>query len=149
MSNEQTTTPRHSGGRASELITEHCCAELCALIEEHGGREVFAIGTCDAAGLIDQLDPVAFGTWDCVPAPGQQARAGQVLIHNHPSGGVAPSDADVAVASDYGRAGVGFYIVDNEVREVGVVVKPFREQKIAPIDADAMLAGFAQGGTLA
>ena len=98
---------------------------------------------------MDELDPLAFGNWDAVPAPAQDARAGQVLIHNHPGDDLTPSDADISVASMYGKSGVGFYIIDNACARVRVVVKPFVEKRLVPVDAARLRDFFGPEGGLA
>lgn len=134
---------------ADEVISSDCRDTLRALIDDHAGCEVFSIGTVNERGLIEELDPVAFGNWKAVPAPAQDARSGQVLIHNHPSGGLDPSDADIQVASLYGSAGIGFYIIDNAVERVRVVVQPFKPKPEVLLDAPALLAPFQPGGAVA
>jgi len=135
--------------RAEGLIAPSCAASLRALIAEVSGAEVFAIGTVGAEGAVEELDPIAFGSWEAVPAPAQQARPGQVLIHNHPSGVLQPSNADIEVASLYGKSGIGFYIVDNTCENVRVVVRPFREAPPAPVDTRSLIDHFGPDGELA
>src|SRR5262245_2477126 len=64
-------------------------------------------------------------------------RPGEVVIHNHPSGRLVPSDADLAVASALGNNGVGAYIVDAAVSEVYVVVEPLVAPRVEPLDGAA------------
>ncbi|MBX7244563.1 MAG: DEAD/DEAH box helicase family protein [Candidatus Sumerlaeaceae bacterium] len=132
-----------------ELISEACREAFRQQVADLQGVEVFAIGTVGPSGAVEELDPIAFGNWDSVPAPAQNARPGQVLIHNHPSGGLEPSDADIDVASLYGKAGIGFYIVDNDCANVRVVVKPFREEKIEPLDVASLAEHLKPSGALA
>lgn len=134
---------------AAILIAPNCRKTLQALIGEYRGCEVFAIGTCGESGAVEELDPIAFGNWDSVPAPAQEARPGQVLIHNHPSGELEPSDADVSIASAHGKFGVGFYIIDNACEYVRVVVKPFKEKPETQIDPGSLMDAFRPGGALA
>ena len=49
-----------------------------------------------------------------------------LLIHNHPSGELEPSAADLAVAAYLGEQGKGFCIVDNEVSRIYVVANRYR-----------------------
>ena len=67
---------------------------------------------------------VSWGDVESAPGVLRQLERVDVVIHNHPSGVLAPSKADLAVAGILGEEGVGFYIVDNEVRHVYVVVEP-------------------------
>lgn len=131
------------------LLSLAAAEHMRSLIAEYGGQEVFAIGTCDEQGAVAELDPIAFGNWGSVPAPAQNAQPGQVLMHNHPSGPLDPSDADINIASLYGKSGVGFYIVDNACENVRVVVKPFREVPAVELDIHGLMRHFAPDGELA
>jgi ATP-dependent DNA helicase DinG len=148
MSEPQTTTPL-SPDSAAPLILESAAAAFRGFVAEYGGSEVFAIGTVDQHGCVASLEFLAFGNQDMVPAPAQNARSGQVLIHNHPGGYLEPSNADIGIASMYGKAGIGFYIVDNDCRDVRVVVKPFKEQPAVPIDLNALMSHFGPDGIMA
>lgn len=131
------------------LLSPEAAEQLRHLIADNGGQEVFAIASCGEDGSVQQLDARAFGNWTSVPAPAQNARPGQVLIHNHPSGVLEPSDADINIASLYGKAGVGFYIVNNTCDAVRVVVKPFFEVPQVEVDVAALLHRFGPDGDLA
>jgi ATP-dependent DNA helicase DinG len=112
------------------------------------GREVFAIGALDASGMVQNLEIVARGTEGAVAAPFRSRERAHVLIHNHPSGTLFPSDADIAVAAEAGAEGIGSYIVDNEVSQVLVVAEPARPKTIRPLNADEIAAVLDEGGKL-
>jgi ATP-dependent DNA helicase DinG len=112
------------------------------------GREVFAVGALDAEGVVQALEIVARGTEGAVAAPFRYRERAQVLIHNHPSGTLFPSDADIAVAAEAGAEGIGSYIVDNEVSQVLVVAEPARPKTIRPLNADEIAAVLDAGGKL-
>jgi ATP-dependent DNA helicase DinG len=101
---------------------------LRGAIEEAAGNEVFALATLED-GAITDVRILARGHSSATPALLQVPRPGEVVVHNHPSGNLQPSDADLSVASALGNRGVGSYIVDNQVRRVYVVVEPLAEQK--------------------
>ena len=88
-------------------------AQLRQEILESGGNEVFCIGHTDAEQVVIELAILARGNRDAVPAILQACRPGDVIIHNHPSGHLEPSGADLDIAGNLGSLGVGFYIVDN------------------------------------
>ncbi len=71
-----------------------------------------------------------------VPAVIESAKPGDVVIHNHPSGTLTPSDQDIQIASVFGNQGVGFLIVNNSASQVYVVVEPFFEREIEPLDIE-------------
>ena len=105
-------------------ITESAADDLRAAILEVEGREIFAIGDVEA-GIVTGVSIVARGQADRVLATIDRPRKGQVVLHNHPSGVLQPSDADLALAHRFGEQGVGFVIVDNGVRRSEWTVEPF------------------------
>jgi len=112
-------------------------------IDEAGGVEVFAIGDVDREGFVHALEISCRGTEDAVPALLTRPRAGQVVIHNHPSGLLRPSAADFQLAHQYGDEGVGVVIVDSDVTRATWVVEPaVREDQ--PVDRDRLVAFFEE-----
>src|SRR5438094_10557062 len=81
------------------------------------GREVSFVAHPDANGLIVAARAVARGTVDAVLALPGIAERGELLLHNHPSGVLEPSGADLSVAARLHDGGVGFAIVDNAVTD--------------------------------
>jgi len=116
---------------------------LRAEIASARGREVSFVARFDANGLIVDARVVARGTVDAVLAlPGIAVR-GELLLHNHPSGVLEPSGADLSVAARLHDGGVGFAIVDNDVTDCYVVVecpRPRATTRIDPIDVAAQLS---------
>ena len=51
-----------------------------------------------------------------------------MLLHNHPSGRLEPSGADLDVAARLHDGGVGFGIIDNDATELYVVVEVPRDR---------------------
>ncbi|HWR12034.1 MAG TPA: helicase C-terminal domain-containing protein [Rectinemataceae bacterium] len=133
---------------AGQRLTPRICGELVEAIESAGGIEVFAIGSLDEAGLVHEVEIVARGTIDTVPALGPYFEKGSVLIHNHPSGYLQPSEADVAIAADAGTYGVGSYIVNNAVSELYIVAEPARRKSYRMLDEEGLSGALDQGGKL-
>ncbi len=106
------------------------------------------MGTCEPDGTVISVVSMAFGNASSVPAPAQDAMPGQVLIHNHPSGELNPSEADISIASLYGKSGIGFYITNNQCDAVRVVVKPFFPKEIVQVDFQELDDLFGRGGHL-
>jgi ATP-dependent DNA helicase DinG len=133
---------------ALERLSESAIASLREAIASNAGCEVFAIGTMDGVGLIDSVEIVARGTDDTVPALGGYFEKGSVLIHNHPSGTLRPSDADVAVAAEAGSFGVGSFIVDNPVEKLFVIAEPARKKAWKMLDSAGLAGALDSGGKL-
>ena len=88
-----------------------------------GGREVCFAVTLDGEGAVRSARVVARGDVSSVLALPGFAERGQMLVHNHPSGLLEPSDADLQVAARVHDEGIGFAIVDNDVSAIYVVVE--------------------------
>lgn len=105
-------------------------------IADADGNEVFAIGEVEG-GRVVRVEVHARGTDDQVLALSSRPRPGQVVLHNHPSGVLLPSPADLHLASAFGEDGVGFVIVDNGVSRANWVVEPHARRAV-PVDPTAV-----------
>lgn len=142
-------SPTHSAHvDAKERMTPALGADLKGAIESAGGNEIFAIGFLDDNGLVDTIEVVARGTIDAVPALESFFEKGSVLIHNHPSGILMPSDADVSIAAEAGSYGVGSYIVNNKVTELYIVAEPARRHSYRLLDEEGLSGVLDSGGKL-
>ena len=104
-------------------IAPSAAAALRAAIRLAGGREVCFVCTPDSKGVIQTARVVARGTSESVLALPGIANRGDMLVHNHPSGVLEPSDADMRVAARLHDDGVGFAIIDNTATKLYVVVE--------------------------
>ncbi|MBI4502528.1 MAG: helicase [Gemmatimonadetes bacterium] len=112
-------------------------SRLSSEIAQAGGREVSFVAEVDEEGRVTAVRPVARGTVDAVLALPGVARRGEMLLHNHPSGVLDPSPADLTVAAKLFEAGIGFGIVSNDASAFYVVVEIPRAPSRTPIDAVA------------
>ncbi len=128
-------------------LTPSARVDISEAIAEAGGNEVFFLGRRDEHGLVDEVEVHCRGHQRAVPALLQLGRYGEVVIHNHPSGGLSPSDPDLHLASHYGQEGVGFFIVSNTADAVYVVVEPPNEV-LKPTDIEAVGAIFTADSAL-
>jgi ATP-dependent DNA helicase DinG len=104
--------------------------QLRAAINDAEGNEVFFLGRTDEARLVVEVEPLARGNRDAVAAIMIAASFGDVVIHNHPSGVLHPSQADLEIASLLGNQGVGFYIIDNKAERCYQAVSPFSRKNV-------------------
>lgn len=104
------------------------------------GNEVFFVGKGISGETLSELRVVARGNSFSVPAILKSVNAGDILIHNHPSGDLTPSDADMLVASASGERGAAFFIINNSVDNLYAVIPPFEEQRLVPLEADEVLS---------
>ena len=135
---------------AGQRLSGKAALALRAAIRLAGGREVCFVGTVDTEGVVQTVRAVARGAVRSVLALPGFAERGEMLIHNHPSGNLDPSEPDLDVASRLHDDGIGFGIIDNAASELYVVVEvPARatHQAIdfARIDNDLAPAGAIAG----
>jgi ATP-dependent DNA helicase DinG len=117
-------------------------AGIRSAIRLAGGREVCFVCTVDAEGLVQTARVAARGDVRSVLALPGFANRGELLVHNHPSGWLEPSDADLEVAARLHDDGIGFAIIDNEASRLYVVVEvPAARPKVelAPGDVAGIL----------
>jgi ATP-dependent DNA helicase DinG len=119
-----------------------------AAIALAGGREVCFVGGVED-GQVVTARVVARGDSSSVLALPGFAQRGELLIHNHPSGGLEPSDPDLIVAAAMHDNGVGFAICDNDARELYVVVEIPEAEAAQPVTADDIDAALGPGGLVA
>ncbi len=117
--------------------------KLRTAITEAGGIEVFAIGRMGLDQHVSDLDIHCRGNFEAVPALLRRPRPGEVVIHNHPSGVLVASEADMHLAQIYGDDGIGVVIVDNSVKRALWVVEP-RIRKVERLDPEEVRAFFGE-----
>jgi len=121
------------------VSVERLTAAARALLQEEiaaaHGREVSFVVRADPNGTLTDARVVARGTIDAVLALPGAAQRGEMLLHNHPSGFLEPSGADLHVAARLHDEGVGFGIVDNDVATLYVVVECPWARTLARLDS--------------
>jgi ATP-dependent DNA helicase DinG len=127
--------------RVDNRFTPEAAQALRGVIDEAFGNEVLA-----AERRVAAITVGARGTSQSVPALRPYLESGDVVIHNHPSGLLEPSAADLQVASRLGSEGIGFYIVDNSVEALYVVAEPVTVKPLSPLDADILAGHLEEGG---
>jgi len=145
---KQTGARRPVAALASALIDDTARKVMRDEIEAAGGNEVFFIGKVDRRGIVTEVSVRARGNAEAVSAFLGSASAGDVVIHNHPSGPLVPSDADIAFSSAFGDMSVGSYVVDNKLDHVYVVVPVFEKIEVKKINARQAAALVRSGGAI-
>lgn len=107
-----------------------------------GGREICFVCTINDEGVVQTARVAARGDVSSVLALPGFANRGELLVHNHPSGWLEPSNADLAVAAKMHDDGIGFAIINNEASHLYVVVEvpavP-KKSELAPGDVAGLL----------
>ena len=119
--------------KIAEFISAKAMEHMRLEISKSGGNEVFFRGIPDGEGIVSEVEVIARGNSSSVAALLNMMRKNEVIIHNHPSGVLIPSDEDVSISSMYGEVGGASYIVNNAVDDIYVIV-PLKE--FIKIDVD-------------
>ena len=138
---DATPTTQSPHGETARIATG-AAAAIRSAIRLAGGREVCFVCTADAEGVVQTARVAARGDVRSVLALPGFANRGELLLHNHPSGWLEPSGADLEVAARLHDDGIGFAIIDNEASHLYVVVEipaPRKKVELAPGDVAGLL----------
>jgi len=120
-----------------------------AEIARAGGNEVCFITDIDGAGMLVSPRVLARGNQRAVLAATRDVPPGGMVLHNHPSGDLTPSDADMAVAAELYANGLGLGIVDNDANELYIVVAPPKLRELELLDEADVAALLGPDGVVA
>ena len=142
---------RYDDGQGSDesRLAPSAAAAMRTAIRLAGGREVCFVATIDDDGIVRTARAVARGDVQSVLALPAVAARGEMLLHNHPSGVLEPSDADLIVATRMHDGGIGFGIIDNDATELYVVVEVPKARVTVPIVASSIADALGPGGPIA
>jgi ATP-dependent DNA helicase DinG len=129
-------------------LSEAASVAIRAEVQRAGGREVTFLLEVGEDRTLRKPKAVARGNRGAVLAVSRDAPQGSVMVHNHPSGDLEPSAADLAVAAALYEAGLGTAIVDNDATELYVVVEPPAPRVVVPLDLDEVVSFLGPGGPL-
>ena len=129
-------------------ILPAAAALMRAEITRAHGNEVCFSAVVGEDGVISGPNAVARGHRTAVLAAARGLPAGSILLHNHPSGDLTPSDADLAVAADLYAQGIGLGIIDNTATELYIVVSPIADSELQFLDDAEIDALLAPGGPI-
>ena len=138
-----------NGAEQPARLAPSAAAGMRAAIRLAGGREVCFVATVDEEGVVRTAHVVARGDVASVLALPAVAERGEMLLHNHPSGQLEPSDADLSVAARLHDGGIGFGIIDNDATELYVVVEVPRARVTVPIEPLAIANALGPEGLVA
>ena len=134
----------------NKLFTEDTIKYMQDQIENARGQEVFFQGSYDGnQEILTSIKAVSRGNENMAPAIISNLKPGDVVIHNHPSGDLRPSPADIRIASKLGNQGIGFIIVNNQLTDCYIVVSPDSIDELELLDKEKIIKYFMPGGQLA
>ena len=122
--------------------------QIRAEVGKAGGREVCFLARVGPDRVLVEPRAVARGNDAAVLAAARDADEGSVMIHNHPSGDLEPSDADLSVAARLYEEGIGTAIINNDADQLFVVVEPPKPRVVQPLEIDQLEALIGPAGPL-
>lgn len=131
------------------VFSSDCSSLIRSEISQANGNEVFFIADLDTSGVMISAQAIARGNRHAVPAILSRASSGQMVLHNHPSGNLTPSDADLDLASICGNNGIGFGIIDNTCERCYLVVAPHTPRTGELLNLEELERVFGPEGMLA
>ncbi|MGO2118727.1 MAG: helicase C-terminal domain-containing protein [Fusobacterium sp.] len=115
--------------KIEDIIDAKSIKKMKEEIINSGENEVFFRGILNEDRVVSEVIPLARGNKYSVPAFLKRMKRNEVIIHNHPSGYLYPSDSDIEVANVFGnKKDGGFYIINNEVNNIYVVMESFSKE---------------------
>lgn len=100
--------------------------------------------------VLKDIRVLARGNSTMVPAAvHSQPGKSLLIIHNHPSGDLTPSGADITVASRLSREGIGFAIINNTASEAYILVEPVLIKPAVAVPTKQVSAALGRGGYVA
>ena len=115
-------------------------------IDQVEGNEVVFVGKTNASKIVEQVKVIARGNQFSVPLVQEAAERSDVVIHNHPSDLLDPSENDIYNAHKLAQLGVASYIVNNHVTEIYVVVEPIRKDAVLKLEIEDVCESLSPGG---
>ena len=118
-------------------------------IEAASGNEIFIRAQLNNKNIIEEIEVLARGNSYSAPAVINNIMAGEMIIHNHPSGDLTPSAADIRLAAKMAAREVGFAIINNQADQIYVVVEAGRKKEDQKLNKEEVLSYFKKEGKLA
>ena len=135
--------------KIEDLFSSSVIKYIRSEIASSNENEVFFVGEINHDGKVTSVSVGSRGNLHSVPVNQDLKRKGSVLIHNHPGENLTPSDADLSVAAVSSENAQGFYIINNDVTEIYVVVEPVLPKVIKQLDVDDAAFYISKDGPLA
>jgi ATP-dependent DNA helicase DinG len=133
----------------TDRLSPKAALAIKAAIRLAQGREVCFVCKLDEDGVVQSARVAARGDIGRVLALPGFAQRGEMLVHNHPSGILEPSDQDLEIAARMHDDGIGFAIVDNFATDLYVVVEVPRQRVETQLDETAIDRDLGPQGPIA
>ena len=134
---------------STDRLSPKAALAIKAAIRLAQGREVCFVCKLDEEGVVQSARVASRGDIGRVLALPGFAQRGEMLVHNHPSGILEPSDEDLEIAARMHDDGIGFAIVDNFATDLYVVVEVPQQRVETQLDETAIDRDLGPHGPIA
>ncbi|MEJ6951537.1 helicase C-terminal domain-containing protein [Natronospora cellulosivora (SeqCode)] len=133
----------------SDLFSDDMIEKIKKDISNNNDNEIFFIALIDIETKhVKEYNLLARGNSNMVPAIINDLKPGSIIVHNHPSGDLTPSAADIRIASRTGNNGIGFAIINNDVSKINFIVEAKIPEKEIKINKQEIISLFKPQGKL-
>ncbi|MFW6030845.1 MAG: DEAD/DEAH box helicase, partial [Halanaerobiales bacterium] len=133
----------------NEFFPEQIKENIKKDISMNNDNEIFFVVNIDIESKkIKEYNLLARGNSNMVPAIINDLKPGSIIIHNHPSGDLTPSAADIRIASRTGNNGIGFAIINNQVNKINFIVEAKIPEQEIKLDKNKIISLFKTKGKL-
>ena len=130
------------------ILNDEIKKNILAEIKDYEGGEIFFGCTINQEGIITDAESICHGSDDSVLAPYDLVKKFNAILHNHPSGNIKPSEQDLYYAEYLQNEGIGFFIVDNDVQKLNIIVPPIVAKKKKKLDLEFINDIFSNDGLI-
>lgn len=120
--------------KIDKYLSADAIDEMRNAICEANGNEVFFAGRLDNKNIVETVEILARGNETAVPAVSRLSESIDVIMHNHPSGLLKPSQNDLTISANFEKQGICSYIVNSEVDDIYVIIEPLEKDKLNALD---------------
>jgi len=132
---------------SAEMLLE-VSQEIKQEIEAASGNEIFIRAQLNNKDIIEEIEVLARGNSYSAPAVINNLMPGEIVIHNHPSGDLTPSAADIRLAAKMAAREIGFAIINNQADQIYVVVEAGTKKEKQKLNKKEILSYFKKEGKL-
>lgn len=121
----------------SDTFTNKAILKLKESLIKSSGNEIFWGCNLDKKGnLIDKVDPIFYGSEESVLFDINISTKYDLVLHNHPSEILEPSENDQKIAYQCMRLSIGFAIIDNSLLQCYFIIPPRSVKKREKINEE-------------
>ena len=133
---------------ASTVFESSAIEFIKNVISNNNGCEVLFQAVYVKDKKISEIQVISRGNLTSAPAKLSIKQPFNLVIHNHPTGELSPSDPDIEIASFLLNQEIAFLIIDNNVKNVNIVVESSVIDPVVKLDKKEISEFYEKEGKL-